>query len=133
LRGHHREFVFTYVARRTLKGRGLVKGERYPLTYQGVKTAWRRLRAKAGVVGFRFHDYRHNVGTKLLRLTGNLKLVQRALNHADLKTTAKYSHVLDFEVAEALARFRESSNQLPNNTMERTQRIEIKRKMTTEA
>jgi len=27
------------------------------------------------------------------------------LNHADLKTTARYAHVLDSEVADALTRF----------------------------
>lgn len=100
LRGHHAEHVFTYVARRTRAGR--VKGRRYPLTYSGVKAAWKRLRKRAGVEGFRFHDFRHDVGTKLLRQTGNLKLVQRALNHADIKTTVRYAHVLDSEVADAL-------------------------------
>jgi integrase len=113
LRGHHPEFVFTFVAARTLKGRGLVKGERYAITYQGVKTAWRRLRAASGVIGFRFHDFRHNLGTKLLRETGNLKLVQRALNHSDLKTTARYAHVLDQDVAEALEQFAKSPNNSP--------------------
>jgi integrase len=83
LRGHHREHVFTYVAQRTRDGR--VKGERHPLTYHGVKTAWRRLRKRAGVIGFRFHDFRHDLGTKVLRETGNLKLVQRMLNHASIK------------------------------------------------
>ena len=43
----------------------------------------------------------------LLRETGNLKLVQRALNHADLKTTTRYAHVLDDEVAEAMERVAE--------------------------
>jgi integrase len=100
LRGHNFEFVFTYIAERTRDGR--VQGQRYPLTYSGVKTAWRRLRKRAGVVGFRLHDYRHDLGTKLLRETGNLKLVQRALNHSDLKTTTRYAHVLDDEVAEAM-------------------------------
>lgn len=100
LQGHHPVQVFTYVAVSTRPGR--VRGQRYPVTYQGAKTAWRRLRRTAGVQGFRFHDFRHDVGTKLLRQTGNLKLVQRALNHADLKTTAKYAHVLDAEVAAAL-------------------------------
>jgi integrase len=113
LRGHHSEFVFTFVAARTLKGRGLIKGERYPITYQGAKTAWRRLRAEAGVTTFRFHDFRHNLGTKLLRETGNLKLVQRVLNHSDLKTTARYAHVLDADVAEALERFAKSPNGPP--------------------
>jgi site-specific recombinase XerD len=37
-----------------------------------------------------------------LRETGNLKLVQRALNHADIATTTRYAHVLDAEVAEAM-------------------------------
>jgi len=100
LQGHHPVHVFTYVAASTRPGR--IRDQRYPITYQGAKTAWRRLRRTAGVEGFRFHDFRHDVGTKLLRQTGNLKLVQRALNHADLKTTAKYAHVLDEEVAAAL-------------------------------
>jgi integrase len=108
LQGHHPEFVFTYVAQRTMdkviKGcrQCLVKGKRYPLTKEGTKTAWRRLRKRAGVTGFRTHDYRHDLGTKVLRKTGNLKLVQRMLNHASIKTTAKYAHVLTEEVADAM-------------------------------
>jgi integrase len=105
-------FVFTYQAQRTRDGR--VKGERHPLTYSGVKIAWRRLRKRAAVTGFRFHDYRHDFGTKLLRATGNLKLVQRALNHADLKTTSRYAHVLDDEVADAMERVAKSPNKSPS-------------------
>jgi integrase len=59
---------------------------------------------------FRFHDIRHDVGRKLLRDTGNLKLVQKALNHADIKTTTRYAHVLDEEVAEALEQVQKSRN-----------------------
>lgn len=106
LQGHHPEMVFTYVAQRTRAPR--IRGQRYPLTYAGTKIAWRRLRQRAGVEGFRFHDFRHDVGTKLLRQTGNLKLVQKALNHSDIKTTTKYAHVLDQEVAAALESLQES-------------------------
>jgi integrase len=109
LRGHHPEHVFTFVADRTVSGR--VKGRRYPLTYNGIRNAWWQLRKRSGVTGFRFHDFRHDLATKLLRETGNLKLVQRALNHADIKTTTRYAHVLDAEVAEALERVTESRNQ----------------------
>src|SRR5262249_20270381 len=105
------EHVFTYVAQRSRDGR--LQGERRPLTYSGVKTAWRRLRKRSGVTGFRFHDFRHDLGTKLLRKTGNLKLVQRALNHSDLQTTTRYAHVLDDEVAEALELVTEPPNQSP--------------------
>ena len=106
LQGHHPEHVFTFVARHTCDGR--VKGQRCPLTYDFVQIYWQHLCRKAGVVGFRFHDYRHDLGTKLLRETGNLKLVQRALNHADIKSTLRYAHVLDHEVADALERVAKS-------------------------
>jgi integrase len=111
LQGHHPEFVFTYQAQQTYGGR--VKGKRYPLTYSGAQALWLRLRKRAGVVGFRFHDYRHDFGTRLLRETGNLKLVQRALNHRNIKTTVKYAHVLDSEVADAMERI-ESPKKSPS-------------------
>jgi integrase len=106
LKDHHDEFVFTYVAKRTRGGQ--VKGQRYPITYEGAKTEWQRLRARAGVQDFRFHDLRHTTATRLLRETGNLKLVQHALNHRDISTSARYAHALDSEVAEALQRVAES-------------------------
>ncbi len=101
LQGHHPELVFTYIAQRTLKGR-MIEGGRYPMTMSGVKTRWRRLRKAAGVADFRFHDFRHDFATKLLRQTGNLKLVSKALNHRDLKTTSRYAHVLDEDIAAAI-------------------------------
>jgi integrase len=111
LRGHHPEHVFTYVGQRSRDGRE--QGGLYPLTYSGVQTAWRRLRKRAGVEGFRFHDYRHNLGTKLLRETGNLKIAQRALNHASIRSTLRYTHVLDDEVADALERVQNPPNKSP--------------------
>jgi len=109
LRGHHPEHVFTFVADRTTDG-GRVKGRRYPLTYAGVQSYWKRLRKRSGVTGFRIHDYRHDFGTKLLRVTGNLRLVQKALGHASIKTTERYTHVLDEEIAEGMERVAESRN-----------------------
>lgn len=101
-RGQHKEWVFTYVCKRPLKGSKQKRGQRYPITYEGAKTQWRRLRDRAGVKDFRLHDLRHDVGTKLLRETGNLKIVQKALNHSDIKTTTKYAHVFDEDVRNAL-------------------------------
>lgn len=110
--GQHAEWVFTYVAKRTNKDAGRVRGQRYPITYEGGKTEWQRLRDRSKVENFRFHDIRHDVGTKTLRETGNIKIVQRVLNHKSLKTTARYAHVLDSEVAaalEAVAKSRKNS------------------------
>jgi integrase len=112
LQGLHPEFVFTYVAVYGNKRLKRVRGQRYPLTLSGTKAAWQRMRAKAGVKDLRFHDFRHDFGTKLLRETGNLKLVQKAMNHADIKSTLRYAHVLDEDVAsaiEAVAKSREKS------------------------
>jgi integrase len=75
LRGHDRDYVFTYVCERGEHGR--VKGQRYPITYGGVQTYWRRLRKASGVSNFRVHDYRHDFATKLLRETRNLRLCRR--------------------------------------------------------
>jgi integrase len=102
LKGDHPKYVFTYTCQRTRDGH--VKGQRYPITYEGGKTEWARLTKRAGVKGLRFHDLRHTTATRLLRETGNLKLVQQALNHRDIKTTTRYAHVLNDEVAEALQR-----------------------------
>lgn len=102
LQGHHPDSVFTYVAEYGHKGRGIIRGRRYPMTLTGTKTAWQKMRAKAGVTGFRFHDYRHTFASELLRGIGNLKLVQKALNHADITSTMRYAHVLDGDVADAI-------------------------------
>jgi integrase len=115
LQGHHPEFVFTYVSKRTRKGDKRIYGQRYPMTLAGVKTRWRRMRAEAGVSNFRFHDFRHDFASKLLRQTGNLKLVQKALNHADLKTTARYAHVLDTDIASAIESVAKAKNHRENH------------------
>jgi integrase len=117
--GHNAEWVFTYVAQKTKDGR--VRGARYPITKEGAKTTWRRTRAKAGIMDFRFHDIRHDLATKVLRTTGNLKLTQKMLNHADIKTTARYAHVLDEEVAVALQEASESRNKSRKSTAIRAQ------------
>jgi len=112
LRGHHPTQIFTFVAKRTIGE--YVKGRRYPITYGGLKSQWRCLRKRAGVEGFRFHDFRHDFGTKLLRETQNLKLVQRAMNHANITTTTRYAHVLDDDVAAALENHQQSRNKSRN-------------------
>jgi integrase len=108
LQGQHPEFVFTYVAIYGNKRMDRVRGQRYPLTYNGAKAAWQAMRARASVKDFRFHDFRHDFGTKLLRDSGNLKLVQKAMNHRDIKSTLRYAHVLDEDVAAAVERVAKS-------------------------
>lgn len=92
--------VFWYVCRRASVGRRV--GRRYPVTYEGMKTTWRRTAAELKIA-LRFHDMRHTAATRLLRKSGNLKHVQRLLGHADIKTTAKfYAHVTLEDLRQAM-------------------------------
>ncbi|OYX04711.1 MAG: hypothetical protein B7Z15_17410 [Rhizobiales bacterium 32-66-8] len=100
LQGAHDTAVFTYVASRTRDGRRRL--ERHPITYEGLKTQWRRCKAGAKISDFRFHDNRHTAATRLLRESGNLKLVQRLLRHEDIATTTKYAHASDDDLRRAM-------------------------------
>lgn len=99
LQGHHDSVVFTYVVQRTRDGRK--RGDRSPITVHGLKTEFRRAREAAGIPstgedferGYRWHDNRHTRATRLLRLSGNLRLVQRILGHSRIETTVRYAHV----------------------------------------
>ncbi len=48
------------------------------------------------------HVLRHTFATSLLKKTGNLRLVQLALDHESPKTTAIYAHVADEELRAAI-------------------------------
>lgn len=117
LRGHHDTAVFTYVACATRKGRNLVRGKRYPITESGLATAWRRYGgAKAGLVDFRLHDLRHTTGTRLLRSSGNLRLVQKLLGHEEIATTTKYAHADQDDLREAMEGVTESRKKSRSKT-----------------
>lgn len=94
-RGRHPIFVFTYVCDRNRydpeRKEQQRKGERYPFSRDGWRRAWQAALNAAKIGDFRFHDLRHTAGTRTLRATGNLKLVQKMLGHQDIKTTLRYT------------------------------------------
>lgn len=100
LQGDHEEFVFTYVARRTRDGK--IRGQRYPITRAGLKSAFNRALPHADIADFRFHDTRHTTATRVLRKSGNLKVVQRLLRHSNIETTMRYAHVMDSDIMDAI-------------------------------
>ena len=52
------------------------------------------------------HSLRHTFASDLLRETKNLRIVQKALGHADISSTQIYTHIVDEELEEALKGFR---------------------------
>ena len=109
-RDRHPEFVFTFVAQRTREygGRTFLKGERYPYTAEGWKTAFRRALDEAGIKDFRMHDTRHTAASRLHREIG-LVGVQTVLRHKQIETTRKYTHVNNDELMTALQRAAEKA------------------------
>jgi integrase len=103
--GHDPERVFTYVVKKNQFNpntrKRYIAGERLPITYSGLKTAFRRNRIKAGIIDFRFHDQRHTAATRVLRQS-NLKVVQTLLRHKDIATTTRYAHVTNDDVMAAM-------------------------------
>jgi integrase len=72
------------------------------VSYRAYSEAVRTALKRAGVKDFRLHDLRHTAGTRLLKSTGNIKMVAKLLRHSNIKTTAKYAHVFDDELRDAL-------------------------------
>lgn len=98
--------VFTYVCERPAPPRKdrprRLKGERYPFSSAGWYRKWKAALKAAGIEDFRFHDLRHTTGTRVLRSSGNLKVVQKLLGHTNITTTTRYAHALEDDVRKAL-------------------------------
>jgi site-specific recombinase XerD len=65
-----------------------------PVGVRTVQELVARLAAEAGIEKrISPHSLRHTAATRTLRATGNLRIVQEALGHARLETTAIYTHI----------------------------------------
>lgn len=74
-----------------------------------MRSAVKRYARKAGVQEWERvspHTLRHTFATDLLNATGNIRLVQETLGHADVSTTMIYTHVNSEEIREAMQTFR---------------------------
>ncbi|MCB9750739.1 MAG: site-specific integrase [Myxococcales bacterium] len=75
-----------------------------PLHPNSLERAWRRIRARAGLEGVRLHDLRHSAASDALMSGVPLDVVGKVLGHRSPRTTARYAHIADHVVAEAVAR-----------------------------
>lgn len=56
------------------------------------------------------HTFRHTFATDLLRETNNIRIVQKALGHADISTTQIYTHIVDKELENGFKTLNEGRN-----------------------
>jgi len=79
-----------------------------PVSPRYVQQMVKRCAAKAGInKNIHPHTLRHSFATDLCRDTGKIRLVQKALGHANLSTTQIYTHIVDEELEDALKSFRQ--------------------------
>jgi integrase len=72
------------------------------ISFEGVKSGFRRAREAAGMPHVHFHDLRHSCATILLGLGAELHTVREILGHTSVKTTERYAHVMLGPQREAL-------------------------------
>ncbi|MDP1738875.1 MAG: site-specific integrase [Caulobacter sp.] len=78
-------------------------GRLHPVTYYGLQARLRSAAGRAGIdVARLLHGARHHVGMTILRQTGNLRLTQQLLGHADIKSTLIYASALEADLRAAL-------------------------------
>jgi integrase len=112
-RGRHPEWVFTYIARTSPRGKHVI-GKRYPFTRPWLWTVSNKALRAAGLwngksdKSFRFHDFRHTAASRLLAATSNLKLVQEYLGHSNIATTMKYAHIVKDDLRQGLEKLHRS-------------------------
>ena len=80
--------VFTYEVQR-----GPCKGERRPITEDGLRRVTDTAFAEADIADFRRHDFRHTFASRALRGKGDLRTLMAALDHQDIGSTARYAHM----------------------------------------
>lgn len=69
---------------------------------EDVKSAWLALLAEACIVGFRWHDMRHDFASRLVMAGVPLNTVRDLLGHTDIKMTLRYAHLVPESKAAAV-------------------------------
>lgn len=65
-----------------------------PLTFEGLKSGFRRAREAAGMAHVHYHDLRHSCATILLSLGTPLDVVRDVLGHSTIRMTERYAHAM---------------------------------------
>lgn len=68
----------------------------------GMEKEWNKIKEKAGINDFRFHDLRHTVGTRLAQKGVPVPVIKDIMAHSDVKTTMRYVHTAEEQMQKAM-------------------------------
>jgi len=67
-----------------------------------INHAWQKIRKQAGLDGVRVHDLRHSTASILASKGMSLTMIGAVLGHTQVQTTAKYAHLADQALQDAV-------------------------------
>ena len=82
----------------------VIPGTRPGAHLSSIFEPWRRVRARAGLDDVRLHDLRHSYASRALALGESLPVIAKLLGHAQIQTTARYTHLTRDAVRDAAIR-----------------------------
>ena len=82
----------------------MIPGARPGQRLSGLFAPWSRVRARAGLDDVRLHDLRHSYASRALALGESLPVIAKLLGHAQIQTTARYTHLARDAVKDAATR-----------------------------
>ena len=65
----------------------------FPLHFEALKSSWRRACCRAGIIGLRFHDLRHEATSRFFEKGLNVMEVAAITGHKDLRMLQRYTHL----------------------------------------
>ncbi|MCA9692670.1 MAG: site-specific integrase, partial [Myxococcales bacterium] len=77
---------------------------RTPLHATTIGKSWQRIRDLAGLAKVRLHDLRHSAASDAIMSGVPLAVVGKILGHSQPQTTARYAHISDSALAQAVER-----------------------------
>jgi site-specific recombinase XerD len=79
-----------------------VSERRRRISVASVKSLTKKYLCAAGRPDLSAHSLRHHFGTSLYARSGKLTVVQEALGHRDIATTARYARATEAEIRQAV-------------------------------
>ena len=90
----------------------VIPGTRPGQRLSSIFEPWSRVRARAGLDDVRIHDLRHSYASRALALGESLPVIAKLLGHAQIQTTARYTHLTRDSVKDAATRVATTSQEI---------------------